>query len=90
MEPVAWPLRQVVRETAAPPSRKTATKANVDVDMTAGTVHQPKRQRAVTNTKTATLRRMNMNEVMRNTLSGRQRQRDVLEPSRDIHTAVLW
>lgn len=59
MEPVAWAFRHVTSATAAPPSRKTARNANVDRDMTRGTVQDQIRMlRAVPNTRAPTKRDM--------------------------------
>lgn len=53
MEPLAWALRHVTSVTAAPPSRKAARNANVDRDMTAGTVqNQVRMLSAVASTTT--------------------------------------
>jgi hypothetical protein len=57
VEPVAWAFRQVTSVTAAAPSRQTARTANVDRDITAGTVqNQVRMLSAVAQTRRPTKR----------------------------------
>ena len=68
VEPVAWAFRQVTSATAAAPSKKTVTDANLDRDMTAGTAQSQARMlSAVANTRRPTKR--NIGESTRITLS---------------------
>ncbi len=83
MERVAWALRHVTSATPAPPSRKTARDANVDRDMTAGTVqNQPRILTAVANTRRPTER--DIGERIRITLSaGWSTERRAKHPRND-------
>jgi len=68
VEPAAWAFRHVTSDTAAAPSRQTARVANVDRDMTAGTVQsQVRLLSTVTNTSRPTKRKAG--ESTRTTLS---------------------
>ena len=68
MEPAAWAFRHVRSVTAAAPTRKTPKDANVDRDMTAGTVQSQVRMLStVTNTSRPTKRKVG--DSTRTTLS---------------------
>jgi hypothetical protein len=68
VEPVAWAFRHVTSVTAAAPSRKTVRDANVDRDITAGTVQSQVRMlSAVAHTRSPTKRELE--ESTRITLS---------------------
>jgi hypothetical protein len=72
MELVACALRHARTDTVAPPSRTIATNANVDGDITPGTVQNPlSRYSTDAGTSRLTVRRIDSHEVMRDTLSGR-------------------